>query len=262
MHTNHKKRLKRLAPAPIGLILALITIIKPIMILFILPVAIVLFNKKLKKNKPLALFLTGFFIIYTPFMYAKNVSINDQMLTTYNLLKNEIIDTNLGSIKTIEEGKVLDDFEEENKFILQANNEPAKLTITDKEFYKGRKAIKIEIKTPTKNEVIIKKEVGPSDWSHYNYLNLWIKNKGEMEWLGIVLIDEDGDWWHYDNDQILKKQEWTLLKIPLASLKNYEWTRHGNKKMNKIVEYMLKFGHCQKKSDYEVIIDNIYLSKF
>lgn len=263
MYIYKKRRFKRVVSLITGLLLAILTILKPIMILFVLTGMAVLYNHRKKKKKiPLILFLIGFFIVYIPFMLIEGISLHEQMLMTYNLLKNDIIDTNIGSSKTLEKKKILDDFEEKNDFILEKGEELSELKITSEEVYEGGKSLQLKIKTPTKNDILLRKEINPSDWNEYNYFNLWIKNKAKLGWFGIILIDEDGDWWHYDNDQILKKQEWTLLKIPLASLKNYEWTQHGNRKMDKIVEYRLKFQSYPKKSDYEGFIDNAYLSKF
>ena len=261
MNFCQKKRLKQFTPPILGILLALLSIIKPLMILFILPTIIFLYKNKINKNNPIMIFLACFLIIYAPFMYIENISVNEQILATYNLLKNEITDTNLGTTEVIEKSNNLDNFEGKNDFILASKNESAKLTLS-KECYEGKQCLKLEIQTPTKSEITLKKEINPSDWNEYGYFNLWIKNKGEFGWLGIVLVDEDGDWWHYDNDQILKKQEWTLLKIPLASLKNYEWTNHGNGRMDKIIEYRFKFKEYPGESKYEVFIDHIHLSKF
>lgn len=262
MNIYLKKRSKRFIVLFIGCLLALLSIIKPVLIIFTLSAITMLYRRKVKKNKPLLFFLTGFFIVYIPFMYTENISLNDQMLTTYNLLKNEIVDTNIGGAKPLEKVRVLDDFEEKNEFTVELNGGLAKLTTTSEQVHEGKYSLKLEVKTPTKNEIILQKKVTPSNWGSYNYFNLWIKNKGQLGWFGIILIDEDGDWWHYDNDQILKKQDWTLLKVPLASLRNYEWSKHGNRKMDNIIGYRLKFGPYQKESDYEVMIDDIHLSKF
>lgn len=257
-----KRRFKRVIPLIAGCLLATLTIIKPVMIFFILPVIAILYQKRIKKNKPLILFLISFLIVYIPYMRIEHISLNEQVLITYNLLKNEIIDTNLGVSKPIEKSRILDDFEEKNDLVLESNNESAELIATNKEFHEGKKSLQLEINTPTKNEIILQKKISPSNWNEYDYLNLWIKNKGVLGGFGIILVDEDGDWWHYDNDQILKKQEWTLLKISLASLKNYEWTHHGNRRLDSIVGYKLKFEPYPKKSDYTVFIDDIHLSKF
>lgn len=261
MNIYQKKKLKRVAPSLSGALLAFLTIIKPIAILFLLPISIFLFKKEIV-NKPLVLFLISFTIIYLPFMYFGNISMGEQLLATYNILKEDIIDTNLGSIKSGEQIRVIDDFEEKNNLILKPSEGLVTLTITDKENYEGKKAARITIKAPIKEEVMLRRKIEPSSWGEYNYLNLWVKNKGELGWFGVYLIDIDGEWWNYDSDQVLKEQKWTLIKIPIASLKNYGWTKSSNGKMDNVVEYQLKFHTYAKKSDYEAFVDYIYLSKF
>lgn len=262
MNLYQKRRIKKLVSFPLGCILAILTIPKPIMILFLIPFAAIFFRRKIKNNKNLILFLIGFLVIYSPFMYTNNISIGEQTLTLYNSLKNEIVDFNLGSINAIDGKEILEDFEEENYFVLETNGESAEAILTDEDSAEGTSSLKLKITTPTKRPIILYKKINPSDWSQYDYFNLWIKNEGEYGWFGIILVDEDGDRWQYDNDQILKKKDWTLLKIPLRALKNYENSNKGNKKMDNIIEYQLKFGEHQKVSNYKGLIDQIYLSRF
>jgi len=268
----HEQKIKITAVTPLilGPILALLSFVYPVMILFIIP-SVIIFIGTSKIFKKITVFLLSFLLIYTPLIYYQKISPEDTLLTTYNILKNNVIDTNLGDIKMIEGFKLIDNFDKDDgRYKLIKNNQDATMGYTTQGVYEGEKALELTIKLPTTAPIRIQTEkdlekireyTNSNDWKDYDFINIWIKNDCGMGWFGIILTDEDGDLWQYHDDQILKKKEWTLLKVPIKSLKTYD-SSHGNGKFDRIVQYILNFdSYVGKKGSCKIDIDKMYLSK-
>ncbi len=258
-----KKRIKRNYPLLSGISIGLLSMFLPVIIFFLIPIIIFLFCQK-KSFEKITLLILGFTIIYVPFAFNKEIQPQDQALELYNILKNNVMDTNLGEIRVADEGKVIDNFEEEKNYTLNIKMDKSEFKYNSQLAFEGKRSLEVQIKIPIRSEITIGINITPQDWKDYDYFNMWVKNEKAHEgWLGVRLIDEQNEKWHYDNKEILKQEKWTLLKVPLASLKNYKKVSPGNGRMDKIIGYEITFAkfETENPSIHKIFIDKIYLSK-
>ena len=187
-------------------------------------------------------------------------------MNVYNIIKDNLIETDLGNIKTMQESMILEDFESgdlSKLYVPKDHLGTARISIDTKTYYHGNASLKILMKLPFDSPLLISSESKYTNWKDYNFVNLWIKDDGFNGMFEFIIVDADGDWWHYYNKDVLKKQSWTLVKMPLKSFNNPEWTEHGNRKQNfeNITKYFLKITPNKEiQGSYSINIDEIYLS--
>jgi hypothetical protein len=255
-----------------ALIILTISIFNSTFFLLIIPLVLLLcFDLDLKPKRYL-LILFFLFSAISAFLNQNAVSgshnsnmltsTSDFLLSIYNTAKYNIIETEMGNIKTMREPYAIDDFEYSNltNFYIPQDG-TFNVSLDGREHYTGNSSLKLAFSPGLQISVI--RMLSKASWNDYNYANLWVKGDSVGGMLEFIIIDADGDWWHYYDNTILQKSNWTLLKMPLKSFNNPSWTRHGNRKQNfdTVTGYAIKISAVKKEpGNHSVYFDSIYLS--
>lgn len=271
-----KKLGKKTVYMGICLIVFIISAFYPVFFLFIIPIIFFLmFDKEIYPQKNILILILILSLVPAYINQVNTISLNpinlvglqkDFFLDIYNKVKYNMIEEDLGNIKTMQEPKIIDDFENTNLTNFYMPKELVDIldvTLDHKEYYTGNTSLKLHLKLPIKYPVLVQRIPFQTDWNEYNYVNLWLKSDGFKGMFEFIIVDNDGDWWHYYDKDILNKKEWSLIKMPLKSFNNPSWTQHGNRKQDfdKIVRYIFKIVPEQKETgNHSVYIDEIYLS--
>jgi len=276
---NAKRKLRR-QRIYIGasLIIGFASIFHPIFFLFIIPLLLSLLWEQNKKKLLLYIFIILILSSIPAMVINKkyDISVSNPRITInslkdfffdiYNTIKYNLIETDLGNIKTMQEPKLIENFEItdlKNFYLSKEHVDKVKVTLDHKEYYKDNTSLELSLCLPIDSPVLVQKITDYNNWVKYNYVNLWFKSDGFSGMFEFIIIDSDSDWWHYYDKDILEKQSWTLVKMPLKSFNNPPWTQHGNRKQNfdSITKYIIKIVPDEKeKGNHSIHIDEIYLS--
>lgn len=262
----------------ISIVIGIMSIFNPIFFLFMISLLVYLFIEEKKRKLIyyiiLVLVLSSFpgvlinykyeMALNRPFSIANGLKAF--LMDVYNIIKYNMIESDLGNIKTMQEPKVIENFELydlKNFYLSKEHINKVKVSLDPILYYTDNTSIKISIDIPIDSPLLLTSIPLNKDWEKYNFVNLWIRSNGFKGMFEFILVDNDGDWWHYYDKDVLKKQEWTIVKMPLKSFNNPWWTQHGNKKQDfdEIAKYIIKITpDGELIGNYSVNIDEIYLS--
>lgn len=257
----------------LSIIFGVISIFNSLFFLLIIPIFIILlFDKKIGSKLLIIPFIILFFCVPGIFIqYIRIDSLNKPLsieyattnlfFTIYNKIKYNIIESDLGNIRSVKEPIIIEDFENINPLKRYQSREYPFVKITlDSESYSGNSSIKIAFNSSSDSALLLNFYLRNNNWNSYNFVNLWIKSDDFSGMLEFILVDADGDWWHYYIQDI--KKNWSLIKMPLSSFDNPVWTHHGNGKHNfeNVTKYFIKIDSANDKEQSSINIDEIFLS--
>ena len=104
------------------------------------------------------------------------------------------------------------------------------------------------------------------DWSEYSFLNLVVRMEKPTSLLRVCIVEEDGDWWNFINNQELEGGRWYLVRIPMKDmflLKDFSIQGDGKQDLSKVAELRIIFDSTnigQNLTENTAYIDRIFLS--
>jgi hypothetical protein len=272
----HKELLRKKIVQLLFIPILLISIFNSSFILFFIPLILHITFNGVVKHKTNSLIFLVILIIMVAFLNQKILSgVHDEniikslkiyFLDIYNTAKYNVIEDDMGNIRTMQEPKIIDNFTNidlSNFYIIKDSIYALKATLDYTEYYSGNASLLITYKTPSKDQILAVKISNISDWKNYNYINIWLKSDDAGGKFEFIITDADGDWWHYYNNDILFTNNWTLLKMPLKSFNNPSWTQRGNGKQNfeNVTQYLIRIIPQKDEPGYHTLnLDEIYLS--
>jgi hypothetical protein len=181
-----------------------------------------------------------------------------------------VLHSNSRETKTVEEFYNIQDYETEsyplNRSYLIVSEES---TI----FCENTKSLLLDFMLPDSEEKennrvsLIRNYEAPQNWARYDKITLNVYSDGKGDNFIFIIGDLDGDFWFYEDINLLLQKGWHKLEIPYSSfvIQN-DQKLYGNRKRNfdKVRSYVITIQRSPKSYYYSeryIYIENMFLSK-
>lgn len=105
------------------------------------------------------------------------------------------------------------------------------------------------------------------DWSAYTHLNVVVKVQQVTSLLRVCIVERDGDWWNFINNEIFEPDVWYWVRIPMRTmyvLEDFSIKGDGKQDLTQVAEMRFLFDGTnigQNPLENTVCLDCVFLSR-